>query len=109
MIELGDFRYLFKVYTTSNVKDDVGQVSRQKVLLTTFYGSKMNWQNRLQYEGKQLIESDIIIVKTFYNPEISINDSLEDEAGNSYEIRGIRELGYHEFMEITAQYKSNRS
>ena len=108
MMNIGDFRYLFQVFRTGNTKDRVGQPSTSKTYLLSFYGSRLNWQNREQYEGKQLIESDIIVVRTYYNPAINVNDSLLDESGKTYEIKGIKELGYNEFLEITAQFKSNR-
>ncbi len=107
-MNIGDFRHLFQVYRTADTKDRVGQPSTATSHLLSFYGSRLNWQNREQYEGRQLIESDIIVVRTFYHSDISVNDALIDELGKTYQIRGIKELGYRDFMEITAQYKSNR-
>lgn len=108
MMNIGDFRYIFKVHREIEGKDRLGQPLKSIDYLLSFYGSRLNWQNRQQYEGKQLIESDIIVVNTFYNSDINVFDFLEDESGDIYKIKGVKEIGYKEFIQITAQYKSNK-
>lgn len=108
MIDAGDFRYYFKAYKPNEVIDRVGQTQLENEFHSEFYGTKYQWQNREKYEGKQLIESDIIVIRTYFDKDINTSFLIEDENGKMYNVKGVKEIEYNTFMEITAQYKSNR-
>lgn len=107
MIHLEDFRYLIKVFLPSKTKNSVGQAIETLEHYQDFFASKWDYQNREQYEGKQLIESDVKIFKIYYDENIN-TDYVIDFDGKIYQIRGVKELGYKEGLEITAQFKSNK-
>lgn len=107
MMDAGFFNYIFKYYSTGTTKDSLGQVIDSPVLEGSFYGSKLVWQNREQYEGKQLIESSIVIIRTYFF-DIDSTFILEDEDGIFYNIKGVKPIGFNDYIEITAQTKSNR-
>ena len=108
MIDAGDFRYYYKCFKATSTVDRVGQPQLENVFHSEFYGTKYQWQNREKYEGNQLIESDIIVIRTYYDKDINTSCSIEDEDGRIYNVRGVKEIEYKAFIEITAQYKSNR-
>lgn len=107
MIHLEDLRYRISVYIPIKEKNSVGQLKETLQHYSDFFASKYDWQNREQYEGKQLIESDIKVFRTYYDPNIN-TDYVIDYEGKIYNIRGVKELGYRQGLEITAQFKSNK-
>ncbi|SIS88600.1 phage head completion protein [Belliella pelovolcani] len=107
MIHLEDLRYLITLYQPIEEKNSVGQLKETFVKYSDFFASKYQWQNREQYEGKQLIDSDIVIFKIYFDENINTNYIIDFEDKN-YRIKGIKEIGYKEGLEITAQYKSNK-
>jgi SPP1 family predicted phage head-tail adaptor len=107
MIHLEDLKYRISVYVPTKVKNSVGQVTETLNHYNDFYASKYDWQNREQYEGSQLIVSDIKIFTIYYDENIS-TEYVIDFDGKKYNIRGIKEVGYREGLEITAQFKSNK-
>ncbi len=109
MIDLGEFRYYYKSFKPTSTIDNVGQPHLENVFHSDFYGSKYQWQNREQYEGNQLIESDIIVIKTYYDKDINTSFTIVDEDEKEYNVRGVKEIEYKTFMEITAQSKSNKN
>jgi hypothetical protein len=108
MIDAGDFRYRFKLYSTARTKDAFGQSIETKTLVTDFYGSKYQWQNREVYVGSNLIESNVLVIRTYFIPNLDTSYIIVDEDNKEYNIKGVKELSYREFHEITAEYKSDR-
>lgn len=107
MIHLEDLRYFVTFLKPVEIKDSVGQVKQSFIKYCDAFASKYQWQNREQYEGKQLIESEIVIWKIYYDENITTDFEIEFE-NKIYRIKGIKEIGYKEGLEITAQFKSNK-
>ncbi|NHE57958.1 head-tail adaptor protein [Cyclobacterium plantarum] len=107
MIQLSDLRYKISIYYTQDSKGEFGQPLKVKQHYSDFFASKYDWQNREKYENSQLIESDIIIFTIYYDGNINTSYTIEFE-GKEYNIKGVKEIGYREGLEITAQYKNNR-
>ena len=105
---MDEYRYLYRLFSLNRTKDSVGQMVDNLSYHSSFYGSKWTYQNRTQYEGKQLIISDVIIIHTYFIPELKHGFIIKDEMENEYVVKGFKELEYNFTMEITAQYKSNK-
>ncbi|MBS9525915.1 phage head closure protein [Litoribacter alkaliphilus] len=107
MIHLEDLKHFITVYKQQEYRDNIGQVKTELVKYMDFFASRYDWQNRENYSANNLITSDISIFKIHYDSTISTNDVIDFE-GRKYHIKGIKELGYREGLEITAQFKSDR-
>ncbi|WP_215225858.1 phage head closure protein [Echinicola shivajiensis] len=107
MIHLEDLRYKISIFSYTESKNSVGQIIKTKTHYQDFWASKYQWQNREKYENNQLIESNVIIFKTYYDENINTSYLIEFE-GVEYNIKGVKELGYKDGLEITAQSKNNR-
>lgn len=107
MINLEDARHYISVYRQVETKDTAGQIKYALQLINNYWASKYNWQNREHYEGKNLIVSDIAVFRIYWDGDISTDDLITLE-GKKYQITGLKEIGYKEGLELTAQFKSNR-
>jgi SPP1 family predicted phage head-tail adaptor len=107
MIQWDEFRHRIMVFIYTEGQNSIGQVIKNKVHYKDFYCSKYDWQNREQYENKQLVESDIVVFRTYYDSALDTRYTIEFE-GREYNIKGVKEIGYKAGLEITAQYKDNR-
>ncbi|WP_200974433.1 phage head closure protein [Echinicola sp. 20G] len=107
MIQLEDLRHRIAVYNYVETKDSFGQITKQKTHYMDFWASKYEWQNREKYENSQLIESDIAVFRIYFDENIDTSYLIEFE-GREYNIKGVKELGYRDGLEITAQFKNNR-
>lgn len=107
MIQLEDLRHYIAIYRQVETRDSIGQVKYENQLVNNYWASKYNWQNREKYEGKNLIESDIVIFRIYWDENIGSDNTIILD-GRTYQITGTKELGYREGLELTAQFKSNR-
>ncbi|MDR7130691.1 head-tail adaptor [Algoriphagus sp. 4150] len=107
MLHLEDARHLVEIHQPIIEKDSVGQEKETFTLYQKFWASKYEWQNREQYEGKNLIDSNVWVFKIYYDVNITSNHIIIFDS-RIFQIRGIKEIGYKEALEITAQYKSNK-
>jgi head-tail adaptor len=106
MIQLDEFREYISIMHGSSYKNSVGQIIKNWSVLGGFFAAKYNWQNRDKYEGQNLINSDIAIFTIYFDARIKTEHRIIWE-NKIYQITGIKEIGFREGLELTAQYKSN--
>ncbi|ERM82384.1 hypothetical protein P872_18485 [Rhodonellum psychrophilum GCM71 = DSM 17998] len=107
MIDLNNFRYIISIFNILKEKNSVGQEKEVLNHYSDFYCAKYDWSNKEQYEGKNLIESNIKVFRIYYDENINTSYVLKFE-DKFYDIKGVKEIGYKDGIEITAQYKSNK-
>ncbi len=83
-------------------RDDYNQPVVEPSTVATFWASKIFKSEDEQYAASQVYATRVVTFRSHHIEDVRPTDRLVCE-GETFNIRGTREIGYREGIEITAQ------